>query len=269
MQFGRSSLSHSFRSLGYRLRGSWRSGGPVITTAIVIVCVAVWAAEMLTRWISPDAFSRMVGNGAFAPVEFVSKPWTALTSVFMHAPGPWHLLFNMLTLWFLGSLLERTLGHWTYLALYLISGLGGSMGMMLYSRLVPPSANSLLISSYGASGAIFGLFGALIPVYSEIYRGSPQRSATMRSLWILVALGIAQVFFIPNVAWQDHIGGFVTGLVQTALVSWRPRWRFRFRRLAGHVWTVLWSVVVCAVVLIVLWTCGFSLSNLFPGVSLG
>jgi membrane associated rhomboid family serine protease len=247
-------MGRGMRRLGQRLGIAWYRRGPVITSVLIGLCVIVWIIEEVTTPF-PRVHDLFLDNGIFAPIAFASRPWTAMTSVFFHAPGLMHIGFNMVTLWFLGSFIEKELGHWTYLAVYLISGLGGSMGIALYSRLWPRSVASTMISAYGASGAIFGLFGALIPVYMTTLRGSSNRKSTLVSLSILAVLSVLQPIVGPHIAWQAHVGGFVTGWIVTALIGWRPAWRSRLRWLTWRVWITLACIVVAAVVIVVLCGC--------------
>lgn len=250
-------MGRGMSRFGRRVSLAWHRGGPVITVSLIGLCVIVWIVEEATT-LFPDAHARFLENGVFAPLLATSRPWTAITSVFFHAPGFLHIGLNMLTLWFLGATIERALGHWTYLAVYLISGLGGSMGVALYSKimyLISASPQSSMISTYGASGAIFGLFGALIPVYMTALRGSSERAGTMRSLFILIILGIVQSVIDPQIAWQAHLGGFVVGWIMTSLIWWWPSWRSRVRWLTTRVWITCACVAVCVVVIVVLCWC--------------
>ncbi|BDR52144.1 hypothetical protein KIM372_00510 [Bombiscardovia nodaiensis] len=204
---GRPQRPSRFKS---HLRFYWQDGGPVITAVITVVCVAVWLLELYGYYLNPTLYGKMIGNGAFMPALVSRKPWIFVTSMFLHATNVTHVLFNMLTLWSVGPVLERMLGHWRYLALYLLSGIGGGVGLLI-SALIRPEG--WIVSAVGASGAIFGLFGAILVVY--------RRSGTdIRSMLVFVAINLAMPFFISGIAWQDHIGGFVTGgLVTLLLIS--------------------------------------------------
>lgn len=197
-----------------RIRYEWRTGGPVITVAILTLCVAVWLVEITTRFLFPALFSAMVGNGAFAPVFFSLRPWSVVTSMFLHSTSIFHILFNMLTLWMVGPVLEKMLGHLPYLVLYVLSGLGGSMGLMLWTRLAPVSWSTLSVSAYGASGAIFGLFAALLLVYQRV-------GVDIRSMLVMLAVNFVMPVIYPNIAWQAHVGGFIVGGLLTLLLMWR------------------------------------------------
>lgn len=165
----------SARSMRYR----WRNGDPVITVTIMAICVAVWIVETLLKIVWPTGCNAFVGSGAFMPALATHRPWTFITSMFLHQPASlWHILFNMLTLWCVGPVLERMMGHLPYLALYVLSGLGGSAGMMVWSLF---SQDGWLTSAYGASGALFGLFAAILVVYQRI--GIDIRSML---IWMLI-----------------------------------------------------------------------------------
>lgn len=185
------------------LRYQWRSGGPVITEAIIVLCVAVWAVEIVLRFVAPRALNAMLSVGMFLPAAAVAHPWTFVTSMVLHEPGLWHVLFNMLTLWCVGPVLERLLGHWPYLAMLLLSGIGGGAGMMVWAALAP-GMSGWATGAYGASGALFGLFAALLVAFQRT-------GADIRSALVWMAINFAMPLVVPNVAWQAHVGGFVTG----------------------------------------------------------
>ena len=143
-----------------------------------------------------------------------SDTLTANTWVFpvlMRNGGQWYRLFtsffvtnsfldvalNMWCLLIIGRLIEPALGKWRYLALYVLSGLGGSVAYYLLGNPLEPAA--------GASGAIFGIFGA----YFILARRS---SANTSGIVALIGINLVFSFVIPNIAWQAHIGGLITGL---------------------------------------------------------
>lgn len=236
----------------------WRSGQPVVTGVITALCLAVWIVEMvLYRGDFRVAFDAFVINGAFTPLLFHVKPWTALTMMFFHAPNLWHLLFNMVTLWLVGPVVERMVGHCQYLCLYLICGLGGDLGLMVWASL--PMASGEVVSAYGASGAIIGLFGALTVMYKR-------SGIQIRSLVILVVILLAEPLLYDNIAWQVHVGGLAVGLLMAVLLAGhvpvlaRLTWRKRM---------VLVDAVVAAsiVVALVALGCRLALPLATSGVS--
>jgi rhomboid protease GluP len=144
-------------------------------------------------------------------LTFSGEWWRLLTNVFVHG-GVIHIAFNMWCLWNLGALCESLYGRWTYAALYLVCGLGASLASAAWHPYVP---------SVGASGAIFGLAGALIAAF-KLGEFSVPRSAlsgTLRSLGAFVVYNLIFGFAIPGIDNTAHIGGLITGLIVGALIA--------------------------------------------------
>jgi len=163
-----------------------------------------------------------VSDGAF---------WQLLTSMFTHVE-PWHLGFNMLALWVLGPQLEAILGRGRYLALYLLSGLAGSVAVYWLS--------GEQTTTVGASGAVFGLMGALVVVGLRI-------GGNVQSLLIWIGINVVLTFTLSNVSWQGHFGGLVGGALIAAVLVLAPRERRTAVQLAGVV--AIGVVLVVATVL--------------------
>ncbi|WP_229877567.1 rhomboid family intramembrane serine protease [Streptomyces bluensis] len=120
-----------------------------------------------------------------------------LTSMFLHS-GYVHILFNMLSLWWIGGPLEAALGRARYLALYLVSGLAGSALTYLIADANQPSL--------GASGAIFGLFGATAVLMRRL-------RYDMRPIIALLVINLIFTFNPAfNISWEAHVGGLVAGV---------------------------------------------------------
>ncbi|WP_326598096.1 rhomboid family intramembrane serine protease [Streptomyces sp. NBC_01803] len=154
-----------------------------------------------------------------------------LTAAFLHEQI-WHLAFNMLGLWFLGPPLETALGRVRYLALYLVSALAGSTLSYLLAE-----QNQL---SLGASGAIFGLFGATAVLLRRL-------RADTRPIAILLAINLVITFTWSNIAWQAHIGGLVAG----AAIAYGMVNAPRERRTLVQVGTCVLVLVVIAVACVI------------------
>src|SRR5580692_6876487 len=137
--------------------------------------------------------------------------WRLLTNVFVHG-GLIHIAFNMWCLWNLGQLAESLYGRWTYAAIYLICGVGASLASAGWHPYVP---------SVGASGAIFGLAGALVAAFKLGEFSVPRAalSGTMRSLGAFIVYNLIFGFAIPGIDNAAHIGGLVTGLIVGALIA--------------------------------------------------
>jgi membrane associated rhomboid family serine protease len=129
------------------------------------------------------------------------------TSMFLHY-GLLHLLMNMWALWVLGRLLEAVLGPARFLGLYLVSGLGGSVAVYLFGDQAAPTA--------GASGAIFGLFAALIVVLRRLRR-------SVAGVVPILVINLIFTFSVPGISIAGHLGGMVTGGVVAAGLAYAPR----------------------------------------------
>ena len=187
--------------------GRQRSATPVITYALIAINVAAFVVEMASR----DLEARLtlwplaVADGQF---------YRLVTSAFLHY-GAAHLLFNMWALYIVGPPLEIWLGRLRFGALYALSGLGGSVLVYLLSPLNTATA--------GASGAIFGLFGATFVVGKRL-------ALDVRWVVALIALNLVFTFVVPavsaqRISWQGHLGGLVTGAVVAAAYVYPPKER--------------------------------------------
>lgn len=230
------------------IRYQWRNNGPVFVTAILLICVVLWLLELVLWIVSPTALSVVVNYGALQPLTALACPWTFITSMFLHQPSSiLHILFNMLALWSVGPVLERMMGHWSFLALYMLSGLGGGMGMMLWA-VISPSGTGWITASYGASGALFGLFAAILIVYRRI-------GADITSMVVWMGINFLMPFVMSNVAWQAHLGGFVVGLVFTWLLVSGPR-PLRGKRLAFR--TAVYGITLLVLIVAVIVLCSLN-----------
>ncbi|PJJ65284.1 rhomboid family intramembrane serine protease [Compostimonas suwonensis] len=169
-------------------------GRPTVTYVLIAVTILVFVLQLIPGLGVTQALQYA---GVYStPVLF--EPWRLLTAVFVHSTSFYlHVLLNMYTLWIFGRLLESYLGHIRFLSLYLISGLAGSVGVLL---LADPR-----VPVVGASGAIFGLMGAFFVIQRRLGGNSAQ-------LLVLLAINLV-IGFIPgfNIAWQAHLGGLVGG----------------------------------------------------------
>ncbi len=155
-----------------------------------------------------------------------------LTAAFLHG-GPFHLAMNMFALATLGPTLETALGRSRYLALYLLSALGGSTLSFLLS-----SPGQLGV---GASGAIFGLFGAYYVVVRKL-------GGETRQIVTLLGINLVITFAVPIIDWRAHLGGLATGALVAAALAYVPRGPRRTALQAGACGVVLLVLVVLVVV---------------------
>jgi len=184
-----------------------------ITTALVGINVAVFAAMTLTGAspVEPTTAQLLKWGANWGPLSLGLQPWRMLTSNYVHV-GILHIGLNMWCLWNLGFLAERIFDPWTYVLTYTACGLAGSIASLWLHPMTPGA---------GASGAIFGLAGALI---AALYLGHlPIPPGAIRStLRSLVAFAGYNLFFgavSPHIDNSAHIGGLVCGLAVGALLA--------------------------------------------------
>jgi len=209
-----------------------RRNYPIVNTALILANVAVFIYQLT---LPPHAFKLFVLANATVPSRFPAAlsghaPLEAaflpvLTSMFLHA-GIAHILGNMLFLWIFGDNVEDFYGHLTYLAFYLVCGVGAGLLHVLFNW------NSML-PSLGASGAISGVMGAYLILYprSQILTLVfifliPIPAVVILVLWFVMqfvsgvsslGMGVAS----GGVAWWAHVGGFLLGMGITAMVRRR------------------------------------------------
>jgi membrane associated rhomboid family serine protease len=163
--------------------------------------------------------------------------WRLLTSGFLHfgnygGYGPVHLIFNMFALWVLGRDLEVALGRARFLAVYLVSLLGGSAAVMLFT----PADGSTV----GASGAIYGLFGGIAVV---VFRSRMNPTPVLTLLGVNIFLSIA----LPGISLAGHLGGLAVGALATAAMVYAPR---NSKLLRFQVWACAALVVALLAVIV-------------------
>ena len=186
------------------------NGRPVVTLTIIGLCVVSWLLQLVTS----GAWTQLLW---FAPWEGVAEPWRFLTASFLHSTSPLHILFNMYALWITGQFLEPLLGRARFVILCLLAAVGGSVGVLLLAG-DPATSVAWQTPVVGASGMVFGLFGAMLPVMRRLGR-------SMGQVLILIALNGAIGFIVPGIAWQAHLGGLVTGALVATAFAFAPKER--------------------------------------------
>lgn len=183
---------------------AFRRGGatPVVTYTILALTLGVFVLQLVTG----GAVTRALG---YAPPLTPVEPWRMLTVALVHSPSSiFHILFNMYALFVLGPPLEHLVGRWRFLTVYVLSTLAGSVAVLWLAPL------SFVV---GASGAIFGLFGAFFVIQRRLGGNTTQ-------LMVILGINLVLGFVIPNVSWQAHVGGLLGGaLVALILVRTRRR----------------------------------------------
>jgi rhomboid protease GluP len=178
-----------------------------VTTALMAANLAVCVGMLFTGGFAPENTLRWGAN--VGPLTVGGEYWRLVTAAFIHGSFL-HIAFNMWCLWSLGRLSERLFGRWQTFVIYLLTGVGGNLLSIAYDP---------MRSSVGASGAIFGLAGALLAglKFGDFAVSSAERKSTISSMIFFVvvnfALGMGTLGFGANTDNMAHLGGFVTGLL--------------------------------------------------------
>jgi len=187
---------------------SYGSFSPNAIWSLVAVNVLVFIVTLIRR----DTVSFL----GLTPALLPHQPWTIITNLFVHG-GFTHIMFNMISLYFLGGFLIRLVGDGNFSKVYFLGGIAGNI---LYIVLGPQN-----IPGVGASGAIFALGGALVvmaPTLSVFVFPIP----VPVPLWAAMVFFLVISFFVRGIAWQAHLGGFLLGLL--------AGWLFKRRRPARY-----------------------------------
>ena len=181
-----------------------RSPVPIVTYVLIGINLLMFVLQMTSTGLE-RAFA------LWPPSVADGDLYRLLTSAFLHF-GTAHIAFNMLALYFVGPPLEMALGRLRFSALYLLSAMGGSVLVYLLTL------NAL---TAGASGAVFGLFGATFVVGRKL-------KMDVRGVVAIIALNLVFTFVVPlvssqNISWQGHIGGLVVGAAVAAGYAYAPR----------------------------------------------
>jgi membrane associated rhomboid family serine protease len=212
--------------------GGLRPGDASITSGVLIaINVAVWIGILATGGSGGKVLDFLVlrtqgfclvpggdqvgkaaceaGGATYLPGVVDGAYWQVVTSMFSHV-AVWHIGFNMLALWVLGPQLELAVGRLRFLALYFISGLAGSAMVLWFA---PEFSGG---GTLGASGAIFGLMGALAVVALKV-------GGDVRGIMTWIGINFVLTFTLGNISWQGHLGGFVAGTAVGAILVYAPR----------------------------------------------
>ncbi|MDV3124417.1 rhomboid family intramembrane serine protease [Mycobacterium sp. 21AC1] len=186
--------------------GVQRPGAPILTYTLIGVNVLMFVLQMASGNLERELALRP------GDIAMYDQYYRLVTSMFLHY-GAMHLLFNMWALYVVGPPLEAWLGRLRFGALYALAGLGGSVLVYLLSH--PLSATA------GASGAIFGLFGAVFVVARRL-------NLDVRAIGAVVIINLVFTFVGPllgagAISWQGHVGGLVTGAAIGAAYVYAPR----------------------------------------------
>jgi membrane associated rhomboid family serine protease len=212
VQAGNKTIRQARTVFGGRL-----SATPVVTLTLIGINVLGYLAEVANDTVvtrfgmlgeAYNRFGQLIPGWGVADGEW----YRLITGAFLHSPpgggglGITHILFNMWALWIVGPVLEQLLGRSRFAVLYLLAALGGNV---LCYLLAPE------VLAVGASGAIFGLFGAYFVVAKRL-RADP------KGIVILLVINLGITFAVPGISWQAHIGGLVTGVIVAMAYVYPP-----------------------------------------------
>lgn len=172
---------------------------PYVTYVLIATNVLLYLIEITSSTF--EGRFEMWGDGV------ANGDWYRLvTGAFLHLPTPVHIIFNMWALWVVGPQLEQVLGRVRYATLYLLAAVGGNVLLYLVSSGEP---------AVGASGAIFGLFGAFFVIGRRL--GAPTGGIVS-----LIVINLVFTFVFPGISWEGHVGGLITGSALAVAFAYAP-----------------------------------------------
>jgi membrane associated rhomboid family serine protease len=215
-----------------RSLNSGASNLPSITQTLIVINVAAFVAEIVSGGsVSGSIGGSVYRHGAlFGPyVHFNHEYWRIFTYGFLHY-GFLHILFNMIFLYFIGQMLEPAIGRLNFTAVYFASLFAGAFGALLLTPEAP---------TVGASGALFGVFGALLVVARD--RGIP---IWQSGLGLTLVINLVLTLSISNISIGGHLGGLVAGVIcGFAVVELGERRRMKWAPVAACIAVAVISVV--------------------------
>ena len=210
----------------------------IVTISLLLLLLAVFIVEIFLGGSENTATLIRLGAMNNYTVAAAGQWWRLFTAQFLHI-GIMHLVSNAVMIYYLGMFLEPLLGHIRFLAVYLISGIGGNL-------LSFALGDDRSISA-GASTALFGLFGALIAVgvrnATSVEGSNSLISYISRQAFVLALINIGLDLFIPNIDLQGHLGGLFTGAMLTIILGNRATNKFSAKvRIISGVILIIYAV---------------------------
>ncbi len=178
----------------------WRGGSARMSpvTSRTPVTFGIMAVTIVAYVIAMIPGVELQNLLAYHPLAIYQEPWRLVTVSLTHSSQSiFHIAFNMLALWMIGRTLEPLIGKWRFGALYVIATIGGSAAVSL---LAPGSW------VVGASGAIFGLMGALVVIARRL-------GGDITSMLVVLGINFAFGLFAGGISWQAHLGGLIAGAI--------------------------------------------------------
>lgn len=199
-------------------QGRWQSFCNAVKAGRLPICNMLIIGINILVFLYTDFFNVFSGSwieaGALGWYEVISQGewYRLLTSVFLHS-NIGHIFNNMLVLAFIGSVLEKEIGAWKYGILYLASGILAGCASMVYNML-----RDDYIVSIGASGAVFGIVGAVL--YLVLFQKGRNAQYSARQIAWMAFLSLYGGFTSQGVDNAAHVGGFIAGFLLAALLTW-------------------------------------------------
>ena len=193
------------------------SGSAIVTRALILLNAIVYLITAVQgSGLNAPGGKLFIDWALFGPLVANGDWWRLVTSMFLHASIA-HIALNMLALWFIGRAVEEYLGSLRFALLYFVSGLAGSAGALV----ADPRGVTV-----GASGAIFGILGAMMILEWQVTGRLAGQAAG------LIAINLVISFAIPGISWGGHVGGLIGGiLVMLAYGHWGNRGRAQYGQL--------------------------------------
>jgi rhomboid protease GluP len=221
-----------------------------VTGLLIGLNIVVWLANLATGLspLLPKPVELLAWGGNHLPAT-IDQPWRLLTAMFLHA-GVIHLAFNLWALWNVGSIAERFYGNTQFALIYLLSGLFGSLASLYFAAKVAVSV--------GASGAIFGVVGALLAavLHKRDKLPAPLVASMRSSLLAFVGYSLFLGFTSGVVDNAAHLGGLVSGFVLAFIMAEKFDWAEYRNSAVSRAFVALCLSAIA----------GFSLWHALPGV---
>ncbi|MEP6598332.1 MAG: rhomboid family intramembrane serine protease [Actinomycetota bacterium] len=215
-----------------------RAAAPIVTWSIIALNVAVYVASAIgsVRGLNQNHTTSLFRDWLLLPQSVAQNDsyYRLLTATFLHY-GLLHLAMNMLALFLVGPYLERLLGPWRYVAVYMLAALGGSVAVYAFG--------ARFTAVVGASGAIFGLFAAALLLVREL-------GFDPRTLIGTIVINFVLTFSIPDISKLGHLGGFLLGGFATMAIAGIPG---RRRRIAPQAQLLALGALAIVLLIAVVW----------------
>jgi rhomboid protease GluP len=192
-------LEHLSRSIG--------ENDTQVTFGLLGLIVAIYGIEYMTGALQGYNLLRFGANSA--PLIDAGQWWRLISGNFLHG-GFVHILFNGIALFFLGLYIERLLGSWRFLGIFLLSAVGGALGSYWFTE-APMSV--------GSSTALFGLIAAFGVIHIKYWRDLPPPYRQSIQWWVFILTANVGISFVPFIDTAGHFGGLLTGAVVTVAAT--------------------------------------------------